>query len=351
MFHHYSVEELTAMSLWQRLKTNDWRLEYFTILFTIAFVFVYKLGDWYNQSRVTSFLNGVKGVFEKNFYQFGVGDGKLYEKDSAESYASYATGRKNISKVNLVFRLAPRQNVFVWLMEIAFSYFTESVLYPSDRVEIVVSPSADYDNFITAVVSKLGMSEYRKFNYYLALTRTSDSDLLPQSFVFMSEVNEYQEKTFTAKLADSFKANMASFVRYVAFTDQPSEKPVAIRDLLPHRRVVISLNLVTGKSELAQISELLDSVFDVIDKIAENEITFRPEAARKVVKAREVEIAKIKKIEETARQEELAEEMAKVRKEERQKVRNLSREEQLKAEKKAQEKKARKAQKKMKVRM
>lgn len=339
------------MSLFQRFKTHDWRLECFTVLFSIAFMLVFKIGDLYNKSKVTSFLNGVTSVFEENFFQFGVGNGKLYEKDSSENYSSYATGRKNIAKVNLDFRLAPRQNVILWLMEVLFSYFTESVVYPADRVDIVVTPSADYENFITAVVSKLGMSDYRKFNYFLALTRTIDSPLLPESFAFMTEVNEFQEKTFTAKLAESLKLNMASFVRFVAFTDQPADRPDAIRDLLPNRRVVISLNLVTGKSELAQISDLLRAVFDVIDQIAEKEISFSSEAARKVVKARELEIAKIKKIEETARQEELAEELAKLRKQEKQKLRNLSREEQMKAEKKAQEKKVRKAQKKTKVRM
>lgn len=338
------------MTLLERLKTNDWRLEYFTIIFTIGFVLIFQLGAAYNKSKVNSFLNGVRGVFEENFFQFGVGNGKLFEKDSVESYASYATGRKNISKVNLVFRLAPRHNVILWIMETVLSYFTDAVLPPVDKVEIVVTPSADYENFTTAIVSKLGMNESRKLNYFLALTRTSDSPLLPESFAFMSEVNEFQEKTFTGKLAQSLKLNMASFLKFVAFTDQPADKPAAIRDLLPHRRVVISLDLVTGKKELAQISELLSAVFDVIDQIADNEITFKPEAARKVVKAREVEIAKIKKALEAAKQEEVAEELAKVRKQEKQKTRNLSREEQMKAEKKAQEKKARKAQKKMRVR-
>lgn len=339
------------MSFFQRLAVNDWRLEYFTLGFIVVFIFVFKLGDWYNTYLVSSFLSGVKDVFEKNFYQFGVGNGQLYVKDSSESYASYATGRKNIAKVNLVFRLAPRQNVFVWVMEVLFSYFTESVVPPVDRVEIVATPSADYENFVSGVVSKLGMNEYRKLNYYLSLTRTSDSALLPESFVFMSEVNEYQEKTFTSKLANSLKVSMASFVRFVAFTDQPSDKPKAIRDLLPHRRVVISLNLVTGKEQLAQLSELLDAVFNVIDKVAEKEITFRPESSKKIVKARETEILKIKKVEETLRQEELAEEQAKLRRQEREKVRNMSRDEQLKAEKKAQDKKQKKAQKKMRVRM
>lgn len=339
------------MSLFERLKTYDWRLEYFTVAFTVGFVLLFKLGDWYNQSRVTKFVNGLKGVFEENFFQYGVGDGKLYIKDSTEHYSGYATGRKNISKVNLTFRLAPRQNLILWTMEVILSYFSESVVPPTDRVEIEITPSGDYENFVSGIVSKLGMNDARRLHYYLLLTRTHDSALLPESFVFMSEVNEFQEKLFTAKLGESLHASMASFLKFVAFTDQPSDKPESIRELLPHRRVVISLDLVTGKSELAQISALLNAVFDVVDKISEGEITFRPEASRKIVKARETEIAKIKKIEELARQEELAEEKAKLRKQERDNVRNMSREEQMKAEKKAQDRKQRKAQKKMKVRM
>lgn len=347
----HTADELSAMTLFQRLKTADWRLELFTIVFTLVFVIFYKAGDLYNYSKVSAFLGGVKDVFEKNFYLYGVGNGKLYVKDSSESYSSYATGRENIAKVNLNFRLAPRQNVLIWIMESLFGYFTESVPVPEDRVEIVIHPSADYENFVSAVVSKNGMNDYRKANYYLSLTRTTDSPLLPESFVFMSESNEFQEKTFTTKFADSLTLSMANFLRFVAFTDQPVERPEALRDLLPQKRIVISLKLVTGKEELAQISNVLAAVFDIVDQIANNEITFKPEASRKIVKAREAEIAKIKKVEEVARQEELAEEKAKLKRQERDELRSLSRDEQLKAEKKAQEKKQKKMQKKMRVKM
>lgn len=338
------------MTLWQRLAINDWRLELFTLAFIFVYIVLYKAGDWYNGTLVTSFLGGLRGVFEENFFQYGVGDGKLYVKDNSESYSSYATGRENIAAVNVVIRLAPRQNIFIWIMELLFSFFTESVPAPKDRAEIVVTPSVDYENFISAVVSKLGMNEYRKLNYYLSLTRTADNDKLPESFVQMGEVAEFLEKTLTEKFAASFKLSMASFIRFVAFTDQPIEKPGAIRDLLPHRRVVISVNLVTGKEQLAQLSELLASVFEVIDQIADKTITFKVDASRKVVKNREIELGKIKKIQEAEKQAELAEEKAKLKREEREKIRNLSRDEQLKAEKKALEKKQRKAQRKTRMR-
>lgn len=338
------------MSLWQRLKLSDWRLELFTLVFIAVYIILYKAGDWYNGALVNSFLGGLRGVFEENFFQYGVGDGKLYVKDNCESYSSYATGRENIASVNVVIRLAPRQNIFIWIMELLLGYFTDSVPAPKDRAEIVLTPSVDYENFIAAVVSKLGMSEYRKLNYYLSLTRTADNAKLPESFVQMGEVAEFLEKTLTDKFASSFKFSMASFVRFVAFTDQPIERPETIRDLLPRRRVVISVNLVSGKEELAQLSELLSSVFEVVDQIADKTIAFKVDASRKVVKNREIEVNKIKKAQEAEKQAALAEEKAKLRREEREKLRNLSRDEQLKAEKKALEKKQRRAQKKSRMR-
>lgn len=338
------------MNVLQRLKTADLRLEAFTFIFCVIFVFLYKLGDLHNSGKVKSFLAGVQTVFEDNFALFGVGKGKLYEKDSSENFASYASGRDSIAKVNINFTLAPRQNIFLWTMETLFGIFTETVKKPEDTVEIVITPSVDYENFISAIASKIGMSDSRKFNYYLSLTKTSDSEALPESFVFMSEANDFQEKTLTPELADALDLTMASYLKFVSFTDQPSEKPESIPDLVPKRRIVISLKLVTGKKELARISQLIGAVFDIVDKIAAGEITFRPESIRKVVKTREVEISKIKKAQEVLEQEKLADEKAKLKRQEKDRLRNLSREEQARLEKKASDRKQRKAQKKMKTR-
>lgn len=337
------------MTVFQRMLTHDWRLELFTLLFIVVFAVLYKVGDLYNLKKVINFLEGVRPVFAENFALFGVGEGQLCVKDSSEAYSSYASGRENIQKVNINFRLAPRQNSFLWAIESVMSMFVESVTTPEDRVDITITPSVEYEHFITAIVSKLGMDHYRKLNYFLSLTKTSDSDLLPGTFVFMSEANEFQEKTFTEKLSDSL-AHADSFLKYVAFTDQPQERPEVLRDLIPQRRIVISSKLASGKQELAELCKVLDAVFDIVDQIASKEITFKIEAARKIIKAREVEIDKIKKLQDQVKQEALEEEKAQLRKKERDEFKKLSRDEQLKAEQKAQEKKQKKAQKKMRVR-
>lgn len=347
----YSLDELNEMSIIQRILINDWKLELITLSFTLAFAFLFKLGDWYNNKLVEDFMAGIKGTLTKNFYQVGTSKTDLYIKDSAENYSSYATGRENIAKVNIDFKIRPRNNIFVWVIEGVLSFFTEFVQKPIDKVDIVIYPNFQYDNFISAIVSKLGMNDFRKFNYFLSLTKTSDSSKLPESFVFMSEGSEFQEKILTDDLVDSLSVESASYLRYLSFTDQATEKPETPEQCEPFRRVVISLKLSTSKSDLEKISKTLEAVFDIIDSIAEKKITFKSEALKKVAKTREAELSKILKAIELEKQEIEAEEKAKLKKEERDRVRNLSPEEQAKLEKKEMEKRQKKLQKKQRVKM
>lgn len=352
-YSDYTLEELKELTILQRLALHNWSLEYVTLGFTLVFIIFFKIGDFYNQSIVTKFLKGLNGVFTENFFQYGVTPSALYIKDSSENYSSYASGRQNIAKVNINFKLKARHNIFVLIMETILSYFTDSVPVPVDKVDIFIYPADDvqYDNFIQAIVSKLGMNDFRKFNYYLSLTRTVDSTEIPESFVFMSEVNEIQEKIAIPELTEGLSLSSASFLKFISFTDQPIEKPEAIRDLLPRRRVIISANVTTNKQELAELSKVLNGVFIAIDKLASKEITFKTETLRKVVKIREVEVQKIQKLLDEVKEQEIADEKAKAKAEEKARLRSLPRDEQIKAEKKALEKKQRKMQKKQRIKM
>lgn len=350
-YHSYTLDELNQMSIFQRILVNDWKLELITIAFTLSFVVLFKIGDWYNTKLVTSFLAGINDTLSKNFYQVGTSKTELYIKDSCENFSSYATGRENIAKVNIDFKLRPRNNIFVWVIEGIMSYFTEFVQKPIDKVDIVIYPNFQYDNFISAIVSKLGMNDFRKFNYFLSLTKTSDSSKLPESFVFMSEGSEFQDKILTDELVNSLDIESASYIRYLSFTDQPTEKPETPEQCEPFRRVVISLKLSNSKAHLEQISKTLEAVFEIIDDIAAKKITFKPEALKKVAKTREAELSKILKAIELEKQEIETEEKARLKKEERDRIRKLSPEEQAKLEKKEMEKKQKKLQKKQKVRM
>ncbi|KAI5952351.1 hypothetical protein KGF54_003217 [Candida jiufengensis] len=346
-----TIQDLKAMTILQRVQLRDWTIEFFTFGFIVLFTLLWKVGDFYNELKVKRFLSGVEQVFKKQFYQFGVLPNKLYIKDSSENFASYATGRLNIAKVDLKFILKPRQNLFLWILETFFSLFTTSVQTPEDKVEIIITPSGKYDNFISAIVSKLGMNEARKFNYFLSLCKTTDSPNLPESFVYMSEANEFQDKITTPELKQSLTLQSANFLKVIAFTDQSSIRPETLKEFIPHRKVILEFKLTTSSEDLKIISSVLDSVFSILDKLSDQVITFKPETIKKIVKTREIEIEKLKKIEQEIKNEKIADEQAKLKREEREKLRNMSREDQLKAEKKAQEKKQKKLQKKQRVKM
>lgn len=348
----HSLEELHAMTIWERLQTNDWTLEIVTLSFTLGYVFLFMVGDYYNKSKVSLFLAGIAPTMKKNFYQFGTSANELYIKDSAENFASYASGRVNIESVKIKFSLQPRHNIFIWFFEFLLSFFTNSVPTPQDKVDIVIKPSVEYDNFISGVVAKIGMNDVRQENYYLSLTKTTDSDNLPPYFVYMGEVNEFQEKLTTPEIKSVLNnQETPKFLKFFAFTDQSSEKPFAIKQCYPQRKIILSTYLTSNKNQLKQLNLLLDALFNLVDKLAAKEISFRPESLKKIVKTREVEISKIQKLLDQKKQEEIEYEKAKLKKQERESIRKLSKEEQIKFEKKQLEKEKKKMQRKQKVRM
>lgn len=335
------------MSLLDRVLLNDWRIEMFSLGFTLVFVLLYKWGDLYNTKLASSFLNGLSPVMQKNFFQYGVSPTELYKKDLSESFASYLSGRQNIERVNIRVLLKPRHNLFMWILETLLSFFSKMVEKPCDRAEIFIYPSVVYDNFIAAIVNKEGMNDARQDNYYLSLTKTSDSANLPNAFVYMSEASEFYEKVFDGDLLLKLDA---SVLKYVAITDQPIERAEEISQLEPRRRIIVLLNITNDKQKLSQLGEFMDSLFDVIDALAAKKIAFRPELLRKVLKTREGEVAKLQKVIDDARKEELAQERAKQKKGGKKRS-ELSDAEQAKLEKKALEKKQRKQMKKLRVKM
>ena len=331
----------------------SWNIELLALSAILIYSLLFKIGDIYNRRTVTSFLNSLNDVFKKNFFQYGVNEDSLYIKDSPENYASYATGRINIDKVNISISLQPRHNIFIWLFESVFSFFMDSIEKSEDVAEFTITPSSDvtYDNFITAIVSKSGMNDFRNSNYFLSLTKTTDSPKLPESLVFMSETQEFLDKILTEVLRHSLTQDSASYLRYIAFTDQPEEKPKSISQCRPQPRIVLSTFIPKKHDQLTQLSVIFGELFRIIDLLSAKKIAFKPESLRKVLKTRENELAKIQKLIDEGKQELLNSEKAKLKRDEIEKARHISREEQIKLEKKTQEKRQRKLQKKQKIRM
>ncbi|GMF50790.1 unnamed protein product [[Candida] boidinii] len=104
-----------------------------------------------------------------------------------------------------------------------------------------------------------------------------------------------------------------------------------------------------GDSQLKASVKLVKYVIGYIDFIVEK-AAFRPELTRRIKKTRDAEIAKLKKIAEDAKKEELEAKRIEEQKKLREEQSKLSPEEQKKIEKKQQEKKQRKLEKKQRVR-
>ncbi|ODV93636.1 hypothetical protein PACTADRAFT_35395 [Pachysolen tannophilus NRRL Y-2460] len=331
-YYDYSIDELKAMTILERLSIRDWNVEIFTLLITLGLVLIWKIGLTYNESKVKKWLTKHEQVFKDQFYQFGTSSNEIYIKDSAEDFASYATGRLNISHLNINFNLEPRHNMFFYIMEVIFSFFVKAITKPEDKIELRITldkfANDKIDECIWAIVNKEQMNKYRESNYYISLTKTSDSELLPREFVFMSEVPDLNEALFTKDLKDSIQ-NSGKILRFLAITDQPNDKPTKIQDTRPFKRFILQLNFPSSEEEYENSKKLVNSFITLVDHAVKKE--FKPETIKKILKTREVEINKLKKIDEDLKKEEAeAKRIAKLK--------NLSEEEQKKLEKKRQRK-------------
>ncbi|ODQ82487.1 hypothetical protein BABINDRAFT_5446 [Babjeviella inositovora NRRL Y-12698] len=350
-YSNYTLEELQAFSFLERVTLYDWRIESFTVTFTVVFVGLFFFGNRYNQSLVTTWLEKHRALLQAQFFQVGVHRDELYVRDDAENYSSYATGRANIAALNIQFRLKPRHNVFIFVIETIMSYFVDAVPTPLDRVEIKITPGPDanVDAFIWALVSKNGMNDHRAHNYFLSLTRTTESTDLPQEYVYMSESPEFN--TLAAGLKKVLPG-ASRFFRFLAVTDQAQERPQALVDLVSQPKIVLSMTVPTSQKDLDASVELLGATLSLADTLASKEGKFRADVLKKILKTRDNEVAKILKIQEDIKNEELTDKRIREKREARDKLKQLSPEEQAKheeKERKKEEKKMKKKQKKQRV--
>ncbi|KAG7797115.1 hypothetical protein KL929_002821 [Ogataea haglerorum] len=349
-FSEYSWPELADMSLLDRLKLYPWKLEMVSVGFIAAYVLTFFIGSKYNEKLVNNFLNANLDLLKEQFSQVGVTRSKLLAKDDSEHYAFYATGRLNIESLTAKFKLQPRQNVFIWFLELVFDFFAGAVAPLQDVVDLTFQidsqAGSNYDDFIWAIVSKDNMNQLRKDNYFLSLTKTSESNKLPVEFVFMNEVPEMNEvlhhKKFNAVLE-----KCKSFLKFVAVTDQSSEKPETVSDTTPSKKIVVQLRIPKSSAELEAAHELLKFLLnDYIDYVV-SKASFRAELTRRCKKTREAEVSKLRKLEEDLKKEQLA---AKKLEDQKKQKAGSDADEQRKHEKKQLERKQRRQMGKQKIR-
>lgn len=349
-FSDYTIEEIVNMSLWQRLSIYNWKIEIFAVGAIFADFIIYKIGASYNDKIANKFVNSIVPTLKENFYQVGVTSSQLIAQDDGQHYALYASGRLRIKSMVAKIELQMRNNIFMWVMEYIVSFFFDSIPTPTDEVTLEFQfddeASEKFDNFIWAIVTKDKMDKFRTENYFLSLTKTTESNKLPNQFVFMNEVPEMNDVLFTKKLSDNINSNLST-LKFLAITDQPIEKPAKIAELKPTKRLILKLSLSSNDKTIESISNLVNYIInDYLDLIV-NRSSFRPELTRKVKKTREIEYNKLKKQLDDLKREELNEKKI----EEQKKLRaSLTPEEQQKLSKRQQERKQRKQLNRQKVR-
>ncbi len=350
--HYYSTdyEKLVELGFLGRVKLYDWHLEFAALGIIAVLVLFYQLGSFQNKSIVDTWIKGVRPVLDENFYQVGVKEDQLLIKDGAQLYTTYASGRINISGLLINFGLISRQNYFVYVFESFLSNFFESIKPQQDIAEIKIKPfpNEKINNFIFAVVNKDGMNETRNDNYYLSLTKTSESASLPREFVFMSESNELNE----ALLTEEFKAVLSKagkVLKYFAITDLPQTKPVSESEYKSAPHLVLKLNLKTDRESVETSKALIEQLIKFSDLITKFQL--KHDSAKKINGVRNTELAKIKKAIEEQKLEELKEQKLEQERNARRDLAKLSPEEQAKFDKKQREKRERRQRNRQKQRM
>ncbi|VEU23117.1 DEKNAAC104018 [Brettanomyces naardenensis] len=345
-----TIQQLANLPFWQRLASYPWQLEIVSLSFMAVYIVFFYIGSKYNQRLVNRFMDSILPTLKDNFFQVGVTTTRLLAQDDHQHYTLYASGRLRVESLIARFELQSRQNPFVWIMELVTSQFFDSIDKPEDKVtfefKIDADGSAQYDDFVWGIVTKDNMNKYRKDNYYLSLTKTSESGKLPAEFVFMNEVPEMNEVLFTKKLPNLLEKSK-NLLQLIAITDQPIDKPEKISQLRPTKRIILQLRVPKSKEEVVAAQELLSYVLnEFIDFVVKRGV-FRPELTRKCKKTRENEYSKLKRSIEDAAKEE-----ANARKLEQEKDRRakLSPEEQEKLTKRQSERRQRRAMNRQKVR-
>lgn len=380
-----SYEELKELTLLQRLRLYNWTFEIGGIL-VIAIVFAfYKIGLYYN-TRIADSLFTQLNEYLKNDQQFArVGfankDGsklQYLEERQKTWFTTFATGRSAIESLCIKTHMYGRSNPASMLIERLLGAFFPSLTVRDldEFVEVDVRPNgicvanetskpnanaAEILNnfkFVTSVVHKSSMNEVRTDNYYLSLTKTSESAKLPVEYVYMSEMNQLND--FIAHYAHNYREilkNASEILHCISFTDLPTEKPLTDRkwnaNLLP--RAVIRTKIPSNASQLKALKEVIGLVFTVYDNFTKDlvqkssNVFITNDLLKKTTQLRSQELAKIVKTMKQVEREMALEKKQEAEKEKRRLLKQSGEQEKFDLKKK--DRRERRARNKQKVKM
>lgn len=332
------------MSILQRITYYDWSKEFYIFLSITTFVVIHHFALNSNKKKVFSWIKNIQPILEKEFSQVGVSPDPthpLIATYNPTTYSTYATGREVISSFNVDFTLIGKHNPITLIMEYVLGFFF-AIDPPKESIRVIITPSktSGVAPCVFAIVNKNEMKASRDDNYFLSLTKTSDSSKLPVSFVFMSESSELTESLFSSELAGAIGKSQ-NILKYFALADQPKDRPTKIEDTLPRPRLILSLNFPKSNEDVEASIELIQASINFIDDSV-TKTHVRPEVFKKIKATRETELKKVQKALDEIKAEELAKKKAEEKRTQRNKISKLSPAEQKRIEQKEREKEMRK---------
>ncbi|KAF2454043.1 hypothetical protein BDY21DRAFT_111035 [Lineolata rhizophorae] len=387
--------------VWERTKPSDFYQEMFVMPFILMLALVHVWGARKNRRKAREWMAAHGPVLEAEFARVGYGgDRKMPSAESVEGagllqasddpaldipvellkekgpneFTTYATGRQNVAFVDVKLTLAKRYNPFMRYMEAAMGFIFESLPVVVERMEATAYafdgreaklvptppgsedaaerrkglPSSALDGFVWAVVHKDLMKQLRDDRYDLSLTSTKDHPKLPAWASVMTEGGEITDAMLTPELISAIESAGEALEAYI-ISDQPLDKPQKLDDLIPRKRISLSLKLPSSPSDYAATLPLFRHLLRAADHLV-GAGRFRPEALRRARATREDEARKIRRAGEDERAEERKLKADRDKKERRDAaLKNMGADEQRKYLEKEREKEMRKSQKRKTV--
>ncbi|THY04102.1 DUF1682-domain-containing protein [Aureobasidium pullulans] len=314
----------------ERVTWSDFKTEGFVIPFLLLTIFIHFWGVRSNRRRANAWIRSHVNALENEFTHVGFGkkinpatvspdvamsagdniNPEILREKSKDVFLSYATGRQNVACVDVKLSLLKRYNPFSLISELGLGFFFESMAGTGEKAEITITPfdgkeaqyfrvregeekrfkDTSYDGFIFAIVNKDAMRKVREERYDVSLTTTKDHAKLPPWVSVMSESAEVTEMLLTQELANAIKV-CGDDLESLIVTDLPVDAPRTLDELVPKKRVVLTLKLNSGTNTTSLFSYFLRMPDQLVTSAH-----FRPEVMRRIRQTREEEAKKVRKI-------------------------------------------------------
>lgn len=384
-YFSHSYEELKELGFVRRARLYNWSFELCALLVCAIVYAFYKVGLFINSRRADKLFTQVNDYL-KNDEQFArVGfahkDGsKLQYLDERQKtwFTTFATGRSAVESVCMRVHMYGRSNPVAMLVErLLYTFFPSLVIRDIEEYcEIVVRPNGIYVaneaakpntnitevlnnfKFVTSIVNKSSMNEVRHDNYYLSLTRTSESSKLPLEYVYMSEMNQLNDFfSFYCPNFTNVLQKASRILQCISFTDLPADKPLTdkVWNSNLQSRAVIRTSIPTSDSDIQALEQVISLVIAVYDNFTKDVVQGNPntfvthDLLKKTSFLRSQELAKIVKTMKQVEREMAIEKKQEAEKEKRRLLKHSG--EQEKSDQKKKDRRERRAKNKQKVRM